>query len=122
MHTLELCVERILAAVCIVHPGYRISLDHRGVSWLHPRCNSVGEVGEVSYWRADGQGSFKDVRCVNGGAVPLPPHGRQLESEVDIEGFSEEVCALSYSSVLLQQISSCRHDPILPPRWSTYDG
>jgi hypothetical protein len=29
------------------------------------------------------QSSFKDVRCVNGGSVLIPPHGRQLESEMD---------------------------------------
>ena len=25
------------------------------------------------------QKSFKDVRCVNAGTIPLPKHGRQIE-------------------------------------------
>lgn len=31
------------------------------------------------------QSSFKDVRCVNGGSMPIPPYGRQLESETEEE-------------------------------------
>lgn len=36
------------------------------------------------------QGSFANVRCVNGGAVPLPAHGRQIARE-DAEFKTEEV-------------------------------
>ena len=36
------------------------------------------------------QTSFKDVRCINSGAIPLPRHGRQVEvDESQIRG--EEV-------------------------------
>ena len=36
------------------------------------------------------QTSFKDVRCINAGAIPFPKHGRQIETEVS-EAQDEEV-------------------------------
>ncbi len=41
------------------------------------------------------QSSFKDVLCVNGGAVPLPPHGRQLQAEGDGPPTEEVGCLLN---------------------------
>ena len=37
------------------------------------------------------QTSFKDVKCINAGAIPFPKHGRQIEVD-ESQIHDEEVC------------------------------
>lgn len=55
------------------------------------------------------QSSFKDVRCINSGAIPFPKHGRQIE--IDDKDIKDEEVYISVSHDMTK-FSRC---PLLQP-------
>ena len=65
------------------------------------------------------QSSFKNVRCVNGGAVPIPAYGRQLKTEMEGNNKEEEVGSFKSTKTLATHEMGLAQAWALANEWCT---